>query len=152
MYLKLHNKFSPKRVAALMLPELAEDEPEYGSENVYEWVYIDLPSVAFSLDVTRDHGMSDVDDDLLEKMTASELEVLPSAGPTYIFGWDRQRDVYVEDIPDSVIRLLCARTQTDIAVHPGRIDMDKEDPKPIKHFRYEANKLGFSGRDTAAKP
>jgi len=96
-----------------------------------------MPGVSFSLDVTRDHGMSDVDDDALDMMSAEEIETLPTSGPTYIFGWDRGRDQYVEEIPESLIRLLCATTRSDIVVYPGRIHMGRQDPQPVKQIRYE---------------
>jgi len=58
---------SPKNVAIALVPDLCPEQVEWDHENVNEWAYVDLPEVSFSLNVTRDQGMSDVDDDELER-------------------------------------------------------------------------------------
>lgn len=131
MYLKLAEKLSPKKVAVALLPHLRPEQVEWDYENVHEWAYVDLPELTFSLDVTREHGMSDVDDEVLDGLTPEEIEALPTAGPTYIFGWNRRSDSYVSDLADSLIQRISDSVQCEILIYPGRIDVDAVDPEPI---------------------
>ncbi len=131
MYLKLADKLSPKKVAVALLPNLRLEQIEWDYENVHEWAYVDLPELTFSLDVTREHGMSDVDDEVLDGLTPEEIEALPTAGPTYIFGWNRRSDYYVQDLPDSLIQRISDSVQSEILIYPGRINVDAVDPEPI---------------------
>jgi len=135
MYLKLTKKISPRTVAKMITPDLDDHDLEHDYENVYEWAYIDLPELDFSLDVTRDHGMSEIEDHELDNMSQEELKSIPSAGATYIFGFNRKFDQYVNEIPEWVIEILCQKTQSDIFVYPGRINIDDEDPEPIKQYK-----------------
>ena len=131
MYLKLTERFSPKKVAVALLPHLRPDQVDWDYENVYEWAYVDLPELSFTLDVTRDHGMSDVDDDVVDGLTPEEIEALPTAGPTYIFGLDRRSDSYVLDLADELIQRISDSVQSEILIFPGRINVDQADPEPI---------------------
>lgn len=135
MYLKFTKKISPRTIAKLVLPDLIDHDLECDYENVYEWTYIDLPELDFSLDVTRDHGMAEIDDDELDNMSEEELESLPSVGATYVFGVNRKSDQYVNEIPEWVVEILCQKTHSDIIVYPGRINLDAVDPKPIKQYK-----------------
>jgi hypothetical protein len=135
MYLKLSKRISPKTVAKLLLSNLGDHDLEYDIENVYEWAYIDLPELDFSLNVTRDHGMSEIDDDELDNMSEDELESLPSAGATHVIGVNRRSNLIVTEIPEWVKELLCQRTQSDITVYPGRINIEAKDPEPIKQYK-----------------
>jgi hypothetical protein len=140
MYLKLTEKLSPKKVAVALLPNLRPDQVDWDYENVYEWAYVDLPDLSFTLDVTRDHGMSDVDDEEIDQLSPEELEVLPSAGATYIFGLDRKTNTFVPDLPDKVIQRISDALQSDVLIYPGRINIDEPDPEPIGHTKPTANK------------
>ena len=135
MYLKLAERLSPKKVAIALLPHLRPDQVEWDYENVYEWAYVDIPELAFSLDVTRDHGMSDMDDDALDGLTPEQIEALPTAGPTYIFGWNRRTDSYVHDLAESLIQRISDSVQSEILIYPGRINVDATDPEPIGHTK-----------------
>lgn len=131
MYLKLAEKLSPKKVALALLPHLQPHQVDWDCENVYEWAYVDLPELSFTLDVTRDHGMSDVDDEVLDGLTPEEIEALPTAGPTYIFGIERRSGSYAPELTDDLIQRICDSVQSDILIFPGRINVDQADPEPI---------------------
>lgn len=47
------------------MPRLRPDQVDWDCENVYEWAFVDLPELTFTLNVTRNHGMSEVDDELI---------------------------------------------------------------------------------------
>ena len=66
MYLKLAAKLSPRKVAIALIPGLQPEQVDWDYENVYEWAYVDLPEISYSLDITRDHGMNEVADDKLD--------------------------------------------------------------------------------------
>ncbi len=131
MYLKLAERLSPRKVAVALLPHLRPEQVDWDYENVYEWAWVDFPELAFSLDVTRDHGMSHIEDDVLAGLTPDEIEALPTAGPTYIFGWNRRSDSYVPDLADDLIQRISDSVQSEILIFPGRIDVDAVDPEPI---------------------
>ena len=135
MYLKLADKICPRKVASVLRPDISEAAIEWDYENVYEWVYVDFPGLSFSLDVTRDHGQSVVDDDKLDLLTDEELENLPSIGPTYIFGFDRTVDAYVNEINEDLVQQVSDALQVGITVYPGRINMGKRDPEPLRQIK-----------------
>jgi hypothetical protein len=122
---------SPKKVAVALLPHLRPEHVDWDYENVYEWAYVDLPDLRFTLDVTRDHGMSDVDDKVLDALSSEEIEALPTVGPTYIFGLDRRSDSYVMELPDELIQRISDSVQSEVLIFPGRINTDQPDPEPI---------------------
>ena len=126
-----HRKIQPQEGRRRILPHLRPDQVDWDYENVYEWAYVDLPELSFTLDVTRDHGMSDVDDDVVDGLTPEEIEALPTAGPTYIFGLDRRSDSYVLDLADELIQRISDSVQSEILIFPGRINVDQADPEPI---------------------
>ncbi len=130
MYLKLAERLSPKKVVEALLPHLRPEQVDWDYENVYEWAYVDLPELAFSLNVTRDHGMSHIGDDVLAGLTPDEIEALPTAGPTYIFGWNRRSDSYVADLADDLIQRISDSVQSEILIFPGRIDVDAVELEP----------------------
>jgi hypothetical protein len=131
MYLKLTERFCPKKVAVALLPDLCPDQVDWDYENRYEWAYVDLPELSFTLDVTRDHGMSGVDYNVLDALSSEEIEALPTVGPTHIFGLDRRNDSYVMELPDELIQRISDSVQCDLLIFPGRINIDQSDPEPI---------------------
>ncbi len=135
MYLKLVDKLSPKKVAIALLPQLRPEQVEWDYENVHEWAYVDLPELTFSLDVTREHGMCDLDDEVLDGLSPEEIEDLPTAGATYIFGWNRRSDSYVPDLPDSLIQKISDSIKSEILVYPGRINIDSADTAPTGRIK-----------------
>lgn len=132
MYLRLEKKISPKNVAVALFPDVVEGDLEYDIENVYEWLYLKIPPFDHSLDITRDHGMSDVDDNDIDGMSNEEIDLLDKAGPTYIFAWDRKKDAYIEFIPIEIIQKISNQLSSRVFVLPGRIDVGQKDPNPEK--------------------
>ena len=134
MYLKLADKLCPREVARMLCPGISDEDIEWDYENVYEWVYVDLPGLPFLLDVNRDHGQSAVDDDRLDSLTNEELANLPSIGPTYITGIDRDRKAIIREIAEEVIQQLSDKLMTEITVYLGGIDMSVSETEPSKRF------------------
>ncbi|RYE83447.1 MAG: hypothetical protein EOO65_03945 [Methanosarcinales archaeon] len=124
MYLQLAEKLSPRKVALALLPHLQADQVEWDHENIYEWAFVDLPELSFSLNVTRDHGMSHVDDEVLDTLSPEQIEALPIAGPTYIYGYDRRSNSHVLELPDELVQHISNSTGSDLLIYPGRLAID----------------------------
>ncbi len=128
MHLRLKRKISVSSAAKLLRAKLPGTEIELDYENQYEWAYVDLAGLSFTLDITRDHGMSEIDDEFLGKVSDAEIESLDTAGPTYLFGIDRKTDSIVDDVPSWAIQNICDALQTEIDILPGRLNVAGEDP------------------------
>lgn len=59
-------------------------------------------------------------------------------GPTYILGWDRANDCYINDLPDSIVTQIANKLGCDVIVCPGRSNADTQDLKPIACVSPEA--------------
>ena len=58
MYLRFESPLERDRALAKALSsDLDEDSIDYDFENVYEWMYVDLPQLDFSLNVSRELRM-----------------------------------------------------------------------------------------------
>ena len=132
MYLKLNQNIKLIELGELLLPNSTEESLDWDYENVYEWMYVDIPNYKFSLNISRDHGMSDIEDDDLSE---EELNRIVKPGPIYIFGWDRKKDKYINDLPETLIKYISEKVNYELILYPGRSNVDKEDPKPIKIYK-----------------
>ena len=124
MYLKLDKKIPPIKVAQMLDTELSEDEVNYDYENVYEWVYLNPPGYDCTLNISRDHGQSEIDDDLLDEMTEDQILSLPEAGETYITS---ERPSI---IPNELIRYIAEKTESKIKVFKSRLNIEGDDGVP----------------------
>ena len=68
MYLRVSTKLKFPDLAQLLNPDLTEDSLGWDYENVYEWMWVDLPQFDFVLNVSREHGGADVDDELYDQL------------------------------------------------------------------------------------
>ncbi len=114
----------------LLLPDANVQDFDFDYENVYEWMYVDLPEIDFSLNISREHGLADITDEELDEIgdDNEELEKRLRPGPIYIFGWNRADDCYVLDIPDSIVTQIANKLGCDVLVYPGRSNADTQDP------------------------
>lgn len=133
MYLKLNSKLELKALGLLLVPGSAEEAFNWDYENVYEWMYVDIPDFDFSLNVSREHGLADIDDNLLDEIEARNEDVSQylKPGPTYIFGWNSKSDAYVEELPDTLIQLIANRLNMEVVVFNKTINVDEADPEPF---------------------
>ena len=60
MYLKINQNIELVKLGKMILPNSTEESLCHDCENVYEWMYVDLPAYDFSLNVSRNHGMADI--------------------------------------------------------------------------------------------
>ena len=135
MYLRINQNIKLVDLGKLLLPGSTEESLNWDIENVYEWMYVDIPNYDFSLNISRDHGMSEIEDEILDQYEENELHKIVKPGPIYIFAWDRKNDKYINDLSESLIIYLNQKITSDIAVLPGRINVDKADPEPINIYK-----------------
>lgn len=142
MYLKFPTSLDFPALATAICAELTEDRIEWDYENVYEWMLLDLPELDYSLNVSREHGLADVDDASLDRHADNdaELQKLVKRGPVYVFGWHRETSTLVNDLPDSLAQMLANRLAVDVHVHPGRIAIDQPDSPPTAVFKPDSGK------------
>ena len=134
MYLKINQNIELVKLGKMILPNSTEESLCHDCENVYEWMYVDLPAYDFSLNVSRNHGMADIDDEIFDQHTEDELKEIIKPGPIYIFGWNKQKELYVDDIPEELIETISKKTDTTITVYPGRVNVDSPDPEPLRTY------------------
>jgi len=130
MYLRVETKISPLKVGKLLFPDLAEDDFRYDIENQFEWLYLSINGFNKMLDITRDHGMSEIEDEVLEKMSSEEIEENLFVGPTYIFTVDDQNKIYYENIPSEIIQELSNTIKSPISIFSGSFHIENDDSKP----------------------
>ena len=134
MYLRFDTRLEFPELAKVLRSDLTEDSLDWDSENVYEWMYIDLPKLPFSLNVSREHGWADVDDEILDQHEndTEKLKQIVKPGPVYVMGWNRNTDSYVDDLPDDLAALFADQLEVDVAVFFGRLNVDDDDGKPLR--------------------
>ena len=110
----------------MLAPDASADSFAHDSENVYEWMYVSIRGLSFSLNVSREHGWADIDDELESTATEDELRALVKPGPVYIFGWDRETENYYDSLPDWLPQYIADKLESDVLVYHRRIG----EPKP----------------------
>ncbi|MFT7640296.1 MAG: hypothetical protein ACI9G1_002037 [Pirellulaceae bacterium] len=136
MYLRFSTRLEFPALASTVCADSAEAALDWDSENVYEWMYVTLPELDYSLNVSREHGWADIDDELLDLHEGDDAELrklrkLAKPGPVYVYGWDREKSDYVDELPDSVAQTFAQRLAVDVYVYAGRINVDKPDDTPV---------------------
>ncbi len=134
MYLKFMTELDFISLARVLPPEVREEDLDWDYENVYEWMYLDLPLIPFSLNVSREHGLADVED---EEISSSDLQTtfpgpLAKPGPVYVFGWNRQENDYADPLPDSLVTYIADRLGVPVQVYAWRVNVDLPDLGPDK--------------------
>ena len=90
-------------MGARLVLETPADVVKCDAENVYEWMWLEIPNVPCSLNVSRKHGWAQIDDALMDvdsDAADDEVHSIVSPGPVFVFGWDRSRDESVDELPD----------------------------------------------------
>lgn len=135
VYLKINCNLEFSEIGLRLAPNATPDSFEHDSENVYEWMYVNIEDVPFALNVSREHGWAVVDDELLDcdsGISQEELKLLVKPGPVYIFGWKRSTDSYVDELPEWLPQFVADNLNVDVLVYNGRINVDVPDGEPFK--------------------
>lgn len=135
VYLKaIFNRKLPG-IGLLLAPSAAPESFEHDSENVYEWMWVNVPSVPFALNVSREHGWADIEDEIEFAASPEELEAQVKPGPVYLFGWNRTADQYVDELPDWLPQFVANRLDVDVFVYHGRINERAEGTHVVFVYR-----------------
>lgn len=126
MYLRFDTDLKFPVLGRRLCPDADEQSFGHDYENVYEWMYVDLPGLPYSLNVSREHGWADIEDESL--YVGREHEVKP--GPTFAIGWNRTTDEYVGDLPSWLPQYFADRLSLNVDVFVGRHNVDAPDPEP----------------------
>ena len=126
MYLRVSTKLKFPDLAQLLNPDLTEDSLGWDYENVYEWMWVDLPQFNFVLNVSREHGGADVDDELYDQLAGDPdaQRRLMTPGPTYINAWTKVNGERVNDLPESLAQFLAKQLNVDVDVFGNRCTSD----------------------------
>ena len=126
MYLRVSTKLKFPDLAQLLNPDLTEDSLGWDYENVYEWMWVDLPQFDFVLNVSREHGGADVDDELYDQLAGDPdaQRRLMTPGPTYINAWTKVNGERVNDLPESLAQFLAKQLNVDVDVFGNRCTSD----------------------------
>jgi hypothetical protein len=133
VYLKFDCKLEFPAIGLKLAPSATPESFEHDSENVYEWMYLNIAELPFALNISREHGWANVDDNLLDfesEATQQELRELVIPEPVYVIGWDRETDSYVDELPDWLPQFVADRLLADVFVYNRRLDVDVADGNP----------------------
>ena len=138
VYLKVDCNLEFPDIGSKLAPSATPEAFEHDSENVYEWMYVHIAELPFALNVSREHGWGDIDDELLDfesNATQEELNALVIPGPVYMFGWNRATDSYVDELPDWLPQFVADKLIADVFVYNRRINVAVPDGNPNAVFR-----------------
>ncbi len=134
MYLKFDCDLEFPAIGLKLVPDAMVESFDHDSENVYEWMYVNIQGLPFALNVSREHGWANIDDELLDiqsKAPQEELKALVTSSPVYIFGWNRSMESYVDELPEWLPQFVADRIGVDVLVYNRRINVDIPDDKPV---------------------
>ena len=142
MYLKFETELEFPELAQALEPTLTEDDIDWDSENVYEWMYIDLPELEFSLNISRERGWAELDDEQLAQYedNAAEQKRSLQPGRVYVFGWDHDNSDYVDELPDFLPSFFADRLGVEVFVFSRRINVDLADDQPVAIIAPQAHR------------
>lgn len=130
MYLKINCNLDFLDIALRLAPHATPDSLEHDSENVYEWMWLNIKDVPFSLNVSREHGWADIDEETEFTASMEELKTLVKPGAVYLSGWERSTDSYINEWPEWFPQFVANQLHADVFVNNGRINVEIPDGKP----------------------
>ncbi len=130
MYLKIFCALELPLMGMRLTKETNPESFERDSENVYEWMWLTLKNLPFALNVSREHGWADIDDETESTASTEGLNTLVKPGPVYLFGWDRSTDSYIDELPDWLPQVVADRLDMDVFVYNGRLNVEIPDCEP----------------------
>jgi hypothetical protein len=127
VYLKVNCNLAFSDIAFRLALQATPDTFEHDCENVYEWMWLNIKDVSFALNVSREHGWADIDDETESTASIEELKTLVKPGAIYMAGWDRSTDTYINELPEWLPQFVADKLDADVCVCNGRINVDIPD-------------------------
>lgn len=136
MYVRFQRGHDFPKLGSLLSPGTQESDLDRDCENVYEWMYVTLPQFAVTLNISRDHGWSEIPDEIECQYAVDDprLLALVNPGPTYATscGHDRQSE---PDLPwRDIAQYIADSVGVSVDLIPGSLNVDATDPEPIGTF------------------
>ncbi len=135
MHIKLYWGADLISLGKALVPEASVDSFEWDYENVYEWMYVQISTLDYSLNVSRKHGQADIDDKLLENADPQELNGLVKPGEVSIIGWDRIRDYRVENLPEWLPQSIANHLCVEVQCFDQQLNIEQPAQEPIAVVR-----------------
>ncbi|MEZ6057485.1 MAG: hypothetical protein R3C01_12355 [Planctomycetaceae bacterium] len=135
MYLKTNSNLDFAEIASRLVPDATPDSLEHDSENVFEWMWLNINDIPFALNVSREHGWADIDDEVESTVSLEELRTLVKPGAVYMSGWERSTDTYINELPEWLPQFVANQLHADVFVYKGRINVETPDGKPVSVVR-----------------
>jgi hypothetical protein len=135
VYLKINCCLELPLIGLRLTQEVKPESFEHDSENVYEWMWVNVTNLPFALNVSRKHGWADIDGDIESTTSTEATKALVKPGPVYFSGWNRSTDSYINELPDWLPQLVADRLDTDVFVYNGRINVEIPDGEPAAIIR-----------------
>ncbi|TWU01043.1 hypothetical protein [Stieleria varia] len=130
MYLKINCNLDFIDIALRLVPHASPDSLDHDSENVYEWIWLNIKDLPFALNVSREHGWADIDDEIESNASMDELKGIVKPGAVYMFGCERSTDSYINELPDWLPQFVADQLHADVFVYNGRINVEIPDGEP----------------------
>jgi hypothetical protein len=136
MYVRFQHGHDFPKLGSLLCPGTLERDLDCDCENVYQWMYVTLTRFDATLNISRDHGWSEIPDevDCQYAVDDSRLLALVHPGPTYATscGHDRLSE---PDLPwRDVAQYIADTVGVSVDLIPGSLNVDAADPEPIETF------------------
>jgi hypothetical protein len=134
MFLRFQHTHDFPTLGSLLSPGTPERDFDCDCENVYQWMYVTLPQFDATLNISRDHGWSEIPDEIESQYDPDDprLLALVKPGPTYATscGHDRQSE---PDLPwREVAQYIADCVGVSVDLIPGSLNVDVVDPEPIE--------------------
>lgn len=97
-------------------PDAPDDALFRDYENVYEWVWLSLPSEKITLNISREHEWGE------------ETRIYP----IYVNAWSLDQTERIDDVPRPLINAFAQAHPCPIELFAGQYNVDLPDGKPIE--------------------
>jgi hypothetical protein len=133
MYVRFQHDHEFQALGLLLNPHATEADFEYNVENVYQWMYVSLAKFDTVLNISRDHGWSDLPEEIEQQYDVDDprLLALIRPGPTYATSSGRAEPTVPEHLWYDIAQYIADRLGCSVDVLPGALNVDVPDADPV---------------------
>ncbi|MGB7324438.1 MAG: hypothetical protein WBD31_06170 [Rubripirellula sp.] len=134
MYARFQHDLTFPELGALLCPATPERELNCDLENVYQWMYVNLPQIEVTLNISRDHGWASLPEDIELRYAADDPRLLAHVhpGPTYVTSYGHGRNPGPDLDWDGIALYIADCVGVSVDILPGLLNVDAADPEPIR--------------------
>ena len=134
MHLRFQHDYRFLDVGKRLSPDSKAVDFNHDNENVFEWMYVTLNEFDATLNISRDHGWSQIPDEVEAQYEVDDPRLLAmiQLGPTYATSRDNDQrsDIQWQDIA----QYIADRLKVSVDLLPGALDVDAVDADPIETY------------------